>query len=56
MNILIGFLIGVFPGIIIYVLGARDFKDWLWILPAETRKKLLSKVREVAGRFTGKEP
>ena len=55
MNILIGFLIGVSPGILIYVLGARDFKDWLWILPAKTKEKLLSKVRKATGRFSGKE-
>lgn len=55
MNFLIWFLIGASPSILIYVLGAYDLKDWLWILPAETKEKLLSKVRKTTSRFSGKE-
>lgn len=55
MNFLTGFLLGAAPGLVIYAVGVYDFKDWLWILPAETRKKLLSKVRKAIGRFSGKE-
>jgi uncharacterized membrane protein YdjX (TVP38/TMEM64 family) len=38
MNFLIGFLIGVAPGLVIYVVGAHDFKDWLWILPVKVKE------------------
>lgn len=47
-------LTGAAPAIAVYVLGARDFKDWLWVFPAGAKEKLLSKVREVTGLY-GKE-
>lgn len=55
MNFLTGFLLGAAPGIVIYVVGVYDYKDWLWILSAGAKEKLLSKVRKATGRFSGKE-
>jgi uncharacterized membrane protein YdjX (TVP38/TMEM64 family) len=55
MNFLIGFLLGAAPGLIIYVVGARGFKDWLWILPAKVKEQVVSKVRKLADLIFGKE-
>ena len=30
-NILIGFAIGVAPGVLIYLLGVKDFGSWAWL-------------------------
>lgn len=54
MYFLIGFLLGMAPGLIIYVVGAHDFKDWLWILPAEAKERVVSKVRKFTALIFGK--
>lgn len=54
MYFLIGFLLGAVPGLIIYVVGAYDFKDWFWILPAKVKERVVSKVRKFATLIFGK--
>lgn len=54
MYFLIGFLLGAVPGLIIYVVGAYDFKDWLWILPAKVKERVVSKIRKFAALIFGK--
>ena len=54
MNFLIGFLLGVAPGLVIYVVGAHDFKDWLWLLPTKVKEQVVSKVRKFTALIFGK--
>ena len=51
MYFLIGFFLGAIPGLIIYVVGAHDFKDWLWFLPAKVKARVVSKVRKFTALF-----
>lgn len=54
MDILLGFLLGAAPGLVIYVVGVHDFKDWLWILPTKGKKQVVSKVRGFTALIFGK--
>ena len=54
MNFLTGFFLGAAPGLVIYMVGIYDFKDWLWILPAKFKNQVASKVREFTALIFGK--